>query len=91
MKAKIQILVDNEIKYITLSELYEELRRQSSNYNQLEKDQESKLLTRVQVCERLHITLPTIYSWTKKGLLKPVKVGSRVLFREDDIKELLKS
>ncbi len=47
-------------------------------------------ITRNDVCERLHITLPTVHSWIKKGVLKPYHIGGRTLFREDEVMKAAK-
>ena len=48
-----------------------------------------KYFTRRDLCDLFHISLPTIYAWTRKGLLNPKKVGARVLYEERDVMELL--
>ena len=45
----------------------------------------SVYLTRAQVCDRLHISLPTVHAWMKKGILKPYHIGGRTLFRESEV------
>lgn len=89
MKAKIQILRDNEIKFITLDELLDEFEKLKQTSLQKTNDEEERLLTRVEVCDLLHISLPTIHTWSKSGRLKPIKIGARVLFKEKDIKQLI--
>jgi excisionase family DNA binding protein len=46
-------------------------------------------LTRDEVCSLLKISLPTLNSYTRKGIVKGVKVGSRVLYSEENIKSAL--
>lgn len=45
--------------------------------------------TREEVAEMLHVTLATIHNWVRAGRLHPVKVNGRVLFAEEDVKNLL--
>ncbi len=47
-------------------------------------------LTRHEVCELLHITLPTLHTWTKKGKINAIKIGGRVLYKTSLINESLK-
>lgn len=45
-----------------------------------------KYLTRFQAAELLHLTLPTLHVYTQAGIIRGRKVGSRVLYSEEDIK-----
>ena len=49
-----------------------------------------KYLSREEVCKSLRISLPTLNTYTKRGIIKGVKVGSRVLYLASDIQEALK-
>nr|WP_319572368.1 helix-turn-helix domain-containing protein [uncultured Draconibacterium sp.] len=52
---------------------------------------EVEYLTREEVAKKLRISLPTLHAHVKKGILKKHPVGGRVLFRKDEIDELLLS
>lgn len=52
---------------------------------------EPKKYTRQEVCDIYHITLPTLHSYVKKGLLKPNKISGRVLFEIEEVENALKS
>jgi excisionase family DNA binding protein len=41
------------------------------------------------VAKMLKITFPTLHDWTKLGYLKAYKLGSRVLYKELEVKETL--
>ena len=45
--------------------------------------------TREQVAEMCHVTLATLHNWVRQGRLHPTKVNGRVLFAEEDVKNLL--
>jgi excisionase family DNA binding protein len=45
----------------------------------------SEYLTRKEVSQKLKISLPTLHDWTKLGLLKSYKMGSRVYYRSDEV------
>jgi hypothetical protein len=47
----------------------------------------TKYLTRKQVSDLLNISLPTLASYCNKGILIGSKIGHRVLFDEDKIKD----
>lgn len=51
----------------------------------------SGYITRKQVCELLHITLPTVHSWMKDGKLKAYHVGGRTLFKEHEVMDAVKA
>ncbi len=48
-----------------------------------------KYLTRREVADQLHISLPTLHNWTKMGWLKSYRIGSRILFRSDELESSL--
>ncbi|HWK03796.1 MAG TPA: helix-turn-helix domain-containing protein [Puia sp.] len=44
-----------------------------------------------EICQLFGITKPTIYEWIKNGVLKPVKIQSRVYFLHQDVQQLIQS
>ena len=48
-----------------------------------------KLYTRQEAAKRLRISLPTLNSYTKKGILTGVRFGYRVLYREEDLESAI--
>lgn len=73
---------------VAVDEFYERLRitirDEIVSHSSIAKETEN-LSTRRETATRLRITLPTLNEYTKKGLLKGVRIGSRVLYREEDI------
>lgn len=57
----------------------------------LPKQSEIKYLTRKEAAKKLHITLPTLNKWTKSGNIKSYRIEGRVLYREDEINEVVES
>lgn len=49
----------------------------------------SDYVSRKEVSKLLKITLPTLHDWTKQGILKSYKIGTRVLYKESEVKETL--
>ena len=49
-----------------------------------------KYLTRVEAAKALQISLPTLHSYTKLGLIPAKRIGTRVLYSEADLKDALK-
>lgn len=46
-------------------------------------------LNRMEVAELLRISLPTLSNWTKEGILQSYRIGSRVLYRADEVNSSL--
>jgi|GEM_PF-609061 len=45
--------------------------------------------SRIQTAEKLHISLTTLDTYTRLGILNAVKVGNRVLYKSADLNESL--
>ena len=55
----------------------------------MQDNKEDCLLTKEETKKRLGVCDATLWHWDKKGYLKPVKVGSKVKYRESDVKKIL--
>ena len=53
------------------------------------REQSSSYLSRKEVIILLKISLPTLHSWSKHGILKSHKLGNRVLYRRDEIENAI--
>jgi excisionase family DNA binding protein len=53
-------------------------------------DPELKFLSRDEVCKLLKISLPTLNEYTKMGIIKGSRVGSRILYSELDIQQAVR-
>jgi excisionase family DNA binding protein len=51
----------------------------------------SKWITRKEAAQILRVSLVTISDWSKKGVLKPYYIGSRVRFKLAEIEAILNS
>lgn len=54
-----------------------------------------ELFTAKQVCERLHITRPTLHAWAqdtpdRDAILVPKRVGKRILYKREDVLSVAK-
>jgi SpoVK/Ycf46/Vps4 family AAA+-type ATPase len=54
--------------------------------NLQKEDVDLKYLSREEVCTILKISMPTLNTYTKKGIIKGSKIGNRMLYLEADIK-----
>lgn len=50
---------------------------------------ERPILTREEAAKALKVTKTTLWRWANIGYLKPVKIGTKVLYRATDIDEIL--
>ena len=55
----------------------------------LQPQQQTKYLTRLEVCELLNVSLVTLNTWNKNGKLKAFGIGGRVLYRPEDIENAI--
>lgn len=81
------------IRNITAEELQEVIRTVIKEELQVlqPKKNETRYLTRNEVVDLLKISLPTLHDYTKRGIVKGYRIGSRVLFKLDEIEQSIKS
>lgn len=48
-----------------------------------------KYLSRKEVCQILKVSLVTISDWSKRGIIKSYRIGSRVRYKSDEVEEAL--
>jgi Helix-turn-helix domain len=83
-----------QLHFTTPEQLTENiLKGVQSKFNELKKELDSstqeKYLTRLQTAKMLSISLTCLNDWSKKGILKPLKMGNRTYFKLSDIEEKL--
>lgn len=44
-----------------------------------------ELLTRVETAKQLHVTLPTLRQYTRRGYVKGYRMGNRVLYKRSEV------
>ena len=81
-------LSTDELKEAISSDLKPQLETLRQELKQQEPEEE--LLTRKEVAEKLKITLPTVSSWSKKGILKSHRLGKLVRFKKSEVDKALK-
>ena len=66
-----------------------ELNRQQSMGNPLNRltitGEDTEYLTRREVSKALNVTVQTLNNWRREGVLNPLKIGGRVLYRKEDV------
>jgi predicted DNA-binding transcriptional regulator AlpA len=75
----LQTLTIDQFKTILQESFKSFLSEMKSELEQSSKE-ESNLVNIKVVMEKLQVTKPTIYNWINKGLIKPQKMGGKVLF-----------
>ena len=55
----------------------------------LSSKEEDVFLTAVEASEKLKVNRVTLWSWEKKGYLKPTRIGEKVRYKLSDINRLL--
>jgi excisionase family DNA binding protein len=74
---------------VTLEEFFkidEEIVEKKINEKiKIEKKETFSYLTRKEVAKMLRITLPTLHEWTKMGWLPSYRIGTRVLYKSNEI------
>lgn len=80
-------MINLQIENVSVSEFSETLRqvvREELSAMQ-PKPPTSNYLTRIEVSKLLKISLPTLNEYTRKGIIRGSRIGSRVLYLESDI------
>jgi len=57
----------------------------------LEKERKPNYITRKEAATILGVTIGTINTWCKKGVLKPYRIGNRVRFKRKEIEQALEN
>ena len=83
-----------QITEVTIDELADavpdKLMFKIENYlKELSKKQNDEILTRQEVADYLRISLVTIHSWNKHGILNPIRMGNRIFYKKQDILDVL--
>ena len=81
-----------EIENLTSEELSETIRQavRDELMTLQPKDEIPRFLSRSEVSKLLKISLPTLQIYTEKGIIRGSRVGTRVLYSEEDVKEAVK-
>jgi excisionase family DNA binding protein len=77
---------------INLNELLEKIGQlieskigQSNNH--LQRQNQSKFISRKEAAGLLQVSLPTLNDWTKEGLLNSYRIGTRVLYKPEEVEQ----
>lgn len=94
-------IILNGLTTIQLKELFCEVLKEhlqfpskkqaSGNDTPFEVVDHTKLLTRVETAQILQISLPTLHDYTKRGLIKSYRIGTKIRYKFQEIEEALTS
>jgi len=76
------------IRNLTIEELQDIIRsivKEEFQHAATSKRKETIYLTRVETATFLKISLPTLNNYTKAGIVKGFRIGSRVLYKMEDV------
>lgn len=76
----------SELKDIIRETICEEL----SKINAEKNASDTEFIDRVTTAKLLRISLPTLTKYVKKGLIPAHRIGTRILFKESEVKDSLK-
>ncbi|CAM1352385.1 helix-turn-helix domain-containing protein [Tenacibaculum insulae] len=78
-----------QIQGIEASELFAQFQKLHADLleirNNANKSKEDKLLTRKQTAELLQISLVTLWSWRKEGIVQAYRIGNKIRYKESEI------
>ena len=81
-KRNVQIVVNrDDLKFMFTEWMQEELSKHTQK--------QEVYLSRTKTALMLGVTLSTLWRWDKEKYLTPVRVGSKVLYRESDIQKVI--
>ena len=87
-----QILQVDGMAANTIIELFNGLNKRLDELGaKVETPKRTVFLTRNEVGERLKISLPTVWAWSKQGILKPHRLGNKIRFIESEVIAAAKS
>lgn len=73
------------------SEISDAIKQELDKYHQTKpvEQNQQELLTRNEASLALGVSLPTLHSWTKTGIIKAYRIGSRIRYKKSDIETAL--
>jgi hypothetical protein len=84
---------NNPIFTLTIAQMHDlmiEVVKEALQCAKPKPNETEKYLTRLEACKSLHISLPTLSRYSKLGLIHAKRIGNRILYSEEDLKEALK-
>ena len=87
----IQVISRDELESMMSRLLDKKLAPSQNSTPTVERFPENKLYRRKEAAEKLNISPTLLEKWTKQGLIKSRKIGTRIYYVEKDINEAIKN
>lgn len=68
----------------------EVLQTELANIKPQQEEISNKFHTRKEVAKILDVSLSTLHEWTKEGIIKAHRIGTRVRYKDEDVQNALK-
>ena len=78
-----------EITGADLLEFGEIIHRKATEENKKNIVPDEVYLTPAQFAEAVHVSLVTLWSWDKKQITRPLRIGNKKLYRRSDLEKIL--
>lgn len=88
MKEVMFLASENDIQRI-VSRVVAEMKKGETPI--IEEQESEKLLTTNEACEFLRCSKPTLHRWKSQGIVKHVRIGTNIRYKESDLMNLLKN
>lgn len=98
MKNENEVIIDDNTKRplytLTVGEfelLIKSWMKNNFDFNVIKQTNNSpKYLTRIETCEKLHISLPTLTRYSKLGIITARRIGNRILYSEEGLQNSMR-
>jgi len=88
-------IIKTEIQGLEASALLERFTTLENRITELQKtvtpQTDETLLTRQEVAKLFNVSLPTLHSWTKNGILQAYRIGNKVRYKKVEVLTALQS
>ena len=73
-----------------LREIFAEWQKERENEREaaLAKEREAVIMTASEAAAMLGVSKPTLWRWAHTGYLKPIKIGKKTYYRQNDIERM---
>jgi excisionase family DNA binding protein len=69
--------------------VYQTVKKVLEDFPKIQEKENLKLLSRKDASKLLCVSLPTLHQWTKDGVVTAYRIGTRVLYKLEDINKAL--
>jgi hypothetical protein len=81
----------NELAYLISESVRTQIQELVNSNNKEQPKDQNDLLSRKETAEFFKVSLVSIHSWMKDGIIKPYKVGNRTYFKKSELINVVES